>query len=114
MDDHLGAVAGQLQGDRAADAGRRARHEGLLTLEVTRLGRRHCCSPNVVVHKPLGAHNSVVSVMVPDHAFVDPSGANTPPEQAPDAAPEGRLTCPKGRATLTGCLRERTLVIDAE
>src|SRR5437667_12420082 len=78
MDDDLGAVAGQLQGDRAADAGRRARHEGLLTLEVTRLGRRHCCSPNVVVHKPLGAHNSVVSVMVPDRASVDPSGANTP------------------------------------
>src|SRR5881628_2333479 len=67
MDDDLGAVAGQLQGDRTADPGRRARHEGLLALEVAGLGRRHCCSPNVVVHKPLGAHNSVVSVMVPDH-----------------------------------------------
>src|SRR5439155_17063811 len=33
---------------------------------------------NLVVDKPLGAHNSVVSVMVPDHASVDPSGANTP------------------------------------
>src|SRR6266576_1221511 len=50
--------AGQLQGYCTADPGRRARHEGLLTLEVTRLGRGHCCSPKVVVHKPLGAHNS--------------------------------------------------------
>src|SRR5438128_9430679 len=33
---------------------------------------------NLVVDKLLGAHNSVVSVMVPDHASVDPSGANTP------------------------------------
>src|SRR3989442_1674124 len=33
---------------------------------------------NLVVDKPLGAHNSVVSVMVPDRASVDPSGANTP------------------------------------
>src|SRR5207249_2447472 len=67
MDDDLGAVAGQLQGYCTADPGRRARHEGLLTLEVTRLGHGHCCSPKVVVHKPLGAHNSAVSVMVPDH-----------------------------------------------
>src|SRR5204862_5771022 len=67
MDDDLGAVAGQLQGYCTADAGRRARHEGLLTLEVTGLGRGHCCSPKVVVHKPLGAHNSAVSMMVPDH-----------------------------------------------
>src|SRR5207302_6117616 len=66
MDDDLGAVAGQLQGYCTADAGRRARHEGLLTLEVTGLGRGHCCSPKVVVHKPLGAHNSAVSMMVPD------------------------------------------------
>src|SRR5438445_10798236 len=47
---------------------------------------------NLVVDKPLGAHNSVVSVMVPDHASVDPSGAHPPPEQAPDAASEGRFT----------------------
>jgi hypothetical protein len=67
MDDDLGAVAGQLQGYCTADAGRRARHEGFLTLKVTGLGRGHCCSPKVVVHKPLGAHNSAVSVMVPDH-----------------------------------------------
>ena len=40
------------------------------------MGRGHCCSPKVVVHKPLGAHNSAVSVMVPDHASVDPSRAN--------------------------------------
>src|SRR5207245_35405 len=70
------AVAGQLQGYCTADPGRRARHERLLTLEVTRLGRGHCCSPKVVVHKPLGAHNSAVSVMVPDQASVDPSRAN--------------------------------------
>src|SRR2546427_61322 len=76
MDDDLGAVAGQLQSYCTADPGRRARHERLLTLEVTRLGRGHCCSPKVVVHKPLGAHNSAVSVMVPDQASVDPSRAN--------------------------------------
>src|SRR6266550_6662589 len=52
MDDDLGAVAGQLQGYCTADPGRRARHERLLTLEVTRLGRGHCCSPKVVVTNP--------------------------------------------------------------
>jgi hypothetical protein len=33
--DHLGAIAGELQGDRATDAGRRAGHEGPLMLEAT-------------------------------------------------------------------------------
>jgi hypothetical protein len=33
--DHLGAVAGELQGDRATDAGRRAGHECPLILEAT-------------------------------------------------------------------------------
>src|SRR5207244_7560968 len=84
MDDDLGAVAGQLQGYCTADAGRRARHEGLLTLEVTGLGRGHCCSPKVVVHKPLGAHNSAVRMLVPDHGN---SQKTTPSERSPCDAP---------------------------
>src|SRR6202035_5487739 len=47
VDDDLGAVAGQLQGDRAAEAGRRARHEGLLVLEVAMLDRGHGFSPGL-------------------------------------------------------------------
>jgi len=37
VDDDLGTVAGELQGDRATDAGGRARDQRLLILEVARL-----------------------------------------------------------------------------
>src|SRR5438046_1200707 len=100
MDDDLGAVAGQLQGDCTADAGRRARHEGFLALEVAGLGRGHWCSPDVVGHKPLGAHNSVVSVMVPDHG--------TSQKATPVKAAQGLLLGTRARA-LQVCTMQGTV-----